>query len=237
MKPVRALFLDLNATLLDGSGGQEAIIGTCREIAAQTGLDAARLYEANSEIWQAYWPQVEEQWTLGRLSGAAVSLEAWRRTLGTCGYDESLAPLARATLARNMPVRLFDDVHDVLGGLGTRLPIALVTNGAADTQREALGVVGIEHYFAAVVISGEVGLAKPDPAIFRVALEEVRLEPEGVWHVGDSLITDVAGAKAAGLTAVWLNRRGLLRKEGDPEPDLEISSLKELPALLETAGR
>lgn len=51
---------------------------------------------------------------------------------------------------------------------------------------------------------------------------------DGAWYVGDSLHTDVAGARAAGLTAVWLNRLGSERKADDPEPDLEIESLTEL---------
>jgi FMN phosphatase YigB (HAD superfamily) len=46
--------------------------------------------------------------------------------------------------------------------------------------------------------------------------------------VGDSLNTDVVGAKAAGIIAVWLNRRRLVRRESDPKPDLEIHSLSSL---------
>ncbi|MDQ6671835.1 MAG: hypothetical protein M3069_14025 [Chloroflexota bacterium] len=61
MERVEALFFDLNGTLLDGSGAREAIIRTCSEIAAaRPGLDAARLLQANSEIWRAYWPEVED---------------------------------------------------------------------------------------------------------------------------------------------------------------------------------
>lgn len=238
MNRIQALFFDLNSTLVDGSGGQAAVIRACQEIAAQTGLDAARLFEANNAVWQAYWPTVEEQWTLGLLTGETVSLEAWRRSLRACGVgDESLARFARETHSRHWleTLRLFDDVRDAVGALEADLSLALITNGAADTQREALRVLGIEHRFAAVVISGEVGLAKPDPAIFRLALEKLRLEPEGVWHVGDSLAADVAGAKAAGLTAVWLNRRAVPWQEGDPKPDYEIRSLRNLAGLLESA--
>ena len=90
----------------------------------------------------------------------------------------------------------------------------------------------MEYWFDVVVISGEVGFAKPDASIFRLALNKLPVEPENVWHVGDSLTTDVAGAKAAGLTAVWLNRSGLVRRESDPEPDLEIRSLSNLMAFI-----
>src|SRR5438876_2981524 len=99
MKAVQALFFDLDDTLLDGSGLQASIVQTCGKVAAnQPGLDAARLVEANSKVWQGYWPEVEDKWTLGTLDGASLSLEAWRRTLRACGCnDESLARLALQT--------------------------------------------------------------------------------------------------------------------------------------------
>jgi len=128
---------------------------------------------------------------------------------------------------------LYPDVHNVLPSLRRRYPIALVTNGASDTQRANLRVLGIERDFEAIVISGEVGVAKPDRSIFDMALRELGVEPENVWHIGDDLTTDVAGANAAGLTAAWLNRSGRPWSEGDPEVDHEIRSLTALPELLQ----
>lgn len=221
MKPVKALCFDLNSTLLDGSGIHEAILRTCRDLAAvRPSLDATRLLEANTAVWQEYWPEVEDGWTFGRLDGATVSLEAWRRTLRACGCDDdALAWLARDTHRRHEreTIRLFSDARELFAWLsGTKLPLALITNGASDTQRDALRALGIEQRFDAVVISGEVGVAKPTAAVFGIAVEKLAVQPEQVWHVGDSLSTDIAGAKAAGLTAVWLNRDRLPWKEGDP---------------------
>ena len=54
---------------------------------------------------------------------------------------------------------------------------------------------------------------------------KVGLSPSDVWHVGDSLRLDIGGAKATGLTAVWLNRTRAECHEDDPLPDLEITSL------------
>jgi len=237
MNPIRALCLDLNDTLLDGSGLQESIVRTCEMIAAsQPGLDAARLVEANGQIWPGYWLEIEESWTLGRLDSASARREAWRRTLRACGcIDESLAQRA-VQIHRQLGLkahRLFDDVGEFFtAAKRARVPLALITNGAADAQREKLRVLEMEHSFEVVVISGEVGIAKPDASVFRLALNQLRVERENAWHVGDSLTADVAGAKAAGLTAVWLNRSGRVRSAGDPEPDLEIRSLSNLMAFL-----
>jgi FMN phosphatase YigB (HAD superfamily) len=120
----------------------------------------------------------------------------------------------------------------LLAAKRARVPLALITNGASDTQRGKLRVLGMEHWFEAVVISGEVGIAKPNASVFDLALLQLVVERENVWHVGDSLTTDVAGAKAAGLTAVWINRSGRVREEGDPEPDLEVRSLSNLTRFL-----
>lgn len=71
---------------------------------------------------------------------------------------------------------------------------ALITNGASDTQRNTLRILGIEEKFDTIVISGEVAIAKPYPSVFVLALQKLGVEPENAWHVGDSLGTDVAGA-------------------------------------------
>lgn len=63
-------------------------------------------------------------------------------------------------------------------------------------------------------------------------IEAAGVEPSSIVHVGDSVEHDVAGAQAAGLRAIWLNRRGLPRPAG-PVPDGEISSLADLPAAIE----
>ncbi|MGH9194640.1 MAG: HAD family hydrolase, partial [Acidimicrobiia bacterium] len=240
MKP-EALFLDLDGTLLDGSDYDRSIIGTCEAIAKadsglRAGLSGPVLYKANQETWGDYWQEIGDSWSLGLVDDAAVRSEAWRRTLADCGCDdESLLELALRThleLARQT-YRLFDDVGGLIEAAKREsVPLALITNGASPTQRDKLRSVGIEDWFRAVVISGEVGVAKPDSAVFRLAIERLGLDHPSngrdVWHVGDSLANDVGGSKLAGLTAVWINRGGLTREKDEPEPDLEITSLSEL---------
>ena len=128
--------------------------------------------------------------------------------------------------------RLFDDVPDFLHALDSAgISAAVVTNSSARAQRAKLQAVGLDSSFAAVVISGEVGVAKPDPAIFGEA-PRLHLEPSDVWHIGDSLSTDVAGAHAAGIAGVWLNRHGRPLTSADPTPHLQVRSLREVAALL-----
>ncbi|HTO53050.1 MAG TPA: HAD family hydrolase [Myxococcota bacterium] len=237
MKPPKALLLDLDETLLDGRGLARAIQGTCERLAAShSSLDAARLRAANAEVWEAYFPGVEPYWVLGQLDGASLVREAWRRTLAACGTsDESLLRLASQThhelSAREH--RLFDDAVELLArAKRVGLPLALITNGASDTQREKLRVLELEPWFGAIVVSGELGIAKPDPAGFRRALQQLGVAPADAWHVGDSLADDVAGARATGMTGIWLNRAGRPRRPDQPEPHLEIGSLRDLGPFL-----
>ena len=92
-----------------------------------------------------------------------------------------------------------------------------------------------EERFGAVIVSGEIGVAKPDAKVFNLALDGLRVKAENAWHVGDNLMADIGGANAAGITSVWINRyrdQGVELRDGDPRPDFEITSLVELPALM-----
>jgi putative hydrolase of the HAD superfamily len=232
----RALIFDLDDTLLDWSGMAAAVARTAELIAGiRTHVDARQLTAANASVWTTYWPEVESDWMLGVRTSEVVGREAWRRSLAACDIeDDELTEYARETFAREERAshRLYDDARDVIANLGEAYELAIVTNGARDSQRQKLRTVGIEAAFRVVIVSAEVGLAKPDPRIFDLALRQLGVSADAAWHIGDSLANDVAGAKAASLTAVWLNRSGTPRTSTDPEPDEEIRSLDQLLTLL-----
>ena len=238
LPPPRALCLDLDETLLNNDGvHSNAIAHTSQAIAgSQPGMSGTRLIGTYHTVVTNYGAEVESKWDGGDLNAASFTLEAWRRALSACGCtDEAVAQRAAALHFRlaEAGYRLFEDAREFLeAAREAGLPLALITNGPTDLQRSKVHAVGIGHWFGVVAISGEVGVAKPDPGIFRHVLRGMGLEGESVWHVGDNLATDVAGAQAAGLTSVWLNRTGASRTERDPAPDIEIASLSELVPLL-----
>ncbi len=135
---------------------------------------------------------------------------------------------------------VYPDVPGALAALEARgMRVVVVSNWDAalpGVLREA-GLGESEGKIDGIVTSAQVGAAKPDPRIFRVALALAGVPAEWALHVGDSLEHDVAGARAVGVSAVWLNREqarrasgrdGVQRIEGVPR----IHSLAELPALL-----
>lgn len=240
MRRPYGISFDLDSTLLDGVGAAHVIPETCRQLAAlHPEIDGDELLKANQEVWDEYWPDVHMTWMLGRLDSVTLTYEIWRRALAACGHhDPALSQEAEAIQARlwSQAHRAYDDVEPVLSLLEKRgVCLAVITNGAADVQREKLRALGLEGRIETVIISGEVGVAKPDVAIFQHALRGMGLEPGQVWHVGDNLDTDVAGAKAAGLHGVWLNRDASIRQAEDPSPDLEIRSLLDLVDVLDSS--
>jgi HAD superfamily hydrolase (TIGR01549 family) len=177
-------------------------------------------------------------WPNGRL-GFFVSSQAWRRTLHACGCTDEHVVRYAVDLHRRFSretQRLFVDAVELLAHLAaSEIRVALVTNGPSDVQRDHLRTLGLEDVFGAVVISGEVGVAKPDPALFRLALQRLGVQRQDAWHIGDSLALDVRGAQAAGVFAVWLNRNGRSTGDDSPSPDLEVSSLTQVVTLLRQA--
>ncbi len=82
----------------------------------------------------------------------------------------------------------------------------LVTNGAVRQQDAKIRRTGLDRYVADWVISEEAGVSKPNPRIFAMAAQKVRMRLLGAWVVGDSPEADIGGAAAMGLPSVWLHR-------------------------------
>jgi putative hydrolase of the HAD superfamily len=235
MQAVGAVSFDLDGTLRDGGGAADALRRTAEELAALSGVESEIILKANAVAWSGLWPEVRSAWTLGPMSGADVTRQAWRRTLAACGVDdpELVRHATELHLAETLAEqRLFDDAARLLDALDGRLPLALITNGASDTQRAVLRALDLERRFDVIVISGEVGIAKPDPEAFRIVCDQLGTDPAATWHVGDDPTTDVGGARAAGLVAVWVDRDRIGLPSNAFQPDLTIGSLGELVAHL-----
>jgi putative hydrolase of the HAD superfamily len=123
---------------------------------------------------------------------------------------------------------LFPDVMGCLNRLtGHRLGI--ITNGQVHQQRSKLERLGIIDRFKGVVISEAAAVAKPSRTIFHSACAELGEPPSRCVYVGDAYDTDARGARAAGLTGIWLDRTGQFTADHAPPV---IHSLLDLPAVI-----
>lgn len=82
----------------------------------------------------------------------------------------------------------------------------VVTNGPVEQQDARIRRTGLDRYVADWVISEQAGVSKPNPRIFALAAQRVRMRLGGAWVVGDSPEADIGGAAAMGLPSVWLHR-------------------------------
>lgn len=127
---------------------------------------------------------------------------------------------------------LFDDALPCVDALKERgLLVGLITNNESVHQRAKIAKVGLEGLFDAVVISGEIGVAKPDPEIFTQACALLDVVPADAMHVGDNRYADAEGAVGAGLRGVWLDRRE--EYDGEPVGFEVVTSLHEVTDLLD----
>ena len=134
--------------------------------------------------------------------------------------------------------KLEDDAIVTLESLKRHgLRMGLVSN-AGDTQdvETMIDQLRLRPYFEQVVISARVGIRKPNPVIFQLALDHFKTASEKVVMVGDTLGADILGAQNAGITSIWITRRAERSDnrahEDTIQPGAVIASLSELPPLL-----
>ena len=233
---VETLLVDLDDTLVDTRNawrdGFAAAVAPLAE-----GLPAFGSAESVAALHERLRRYTSEQHL--RAGDAEWSHEwtrlAFRRLLAELGGtgEQADATWSRYRATWPLHLRLFGDAVPMLERLRGRLGLGLVSNGLSADQRPKIERFGLDRFFRAVVISEEVDLRKPDPAIFAHALRQLGAAGRPAAYVGDNPLHDVAGAHAAGLASIWLHRPdGWHDSTGCLEPDRELGSLAEIPPLL-----
>jgi len=220
---IRAVLFDLGGTLVDERDyagwidlARRCYLDVDADALAHAFLEVEREYDATpptrdpAELRVRFWRE-----TLTRATGQEVPGPTAARFLSAVqSSDDHLFPLYSD--ARRCLERLADE-HRKLG---------VVSNSTSEARvRAILDRAGIVDFFARVVSSGTEGVAKPDPVIFRRAVERLEVRPEEALYVGNLANTDARAARAAGLHSVWLNREGTGLGLDPPE----ITSLLEVP--------
>jgi putative hydrolase of the HAD superfamily len=158
----------------------------------------------------------------------------YRQVLSALGHqahhDLELAEALFAAFSDPAGYKLFADVRPALEALAGRgLKLGVVSNFEPWLE-DILALEGVDHLFAAVAISGKLGVAKPDPEIFLAALEEAGADPAATVHVGDQPVADVAAARAVGITPVLIDRFG---RHPDPDGAHRVEDLTGLVRLVD----
>jgi len=157
----------------------------------------------------------------------------WAEILQRCSLDaENAAELAdHYARERRENYCFYPEALPLIAELREEYRLALVTNGPSDLQREKMAAIEIERWIPEVYVSGELGVWKPQRAIFHHVLAALGCDPGEAVMVGDSATNDIAGAAGAGLRSVWVNRYGGELPPG-VRPDAVVTDLRPLPGML-----
>lgn len=224
----RWILFDADGTLFDYDRAEAAALellwsGTGIEPRA----DLLAVYRRiNGELWKRF--------ENGEVTSDQIKTERFRLLAGDLGLEADPHRLSHDYLrALARQTQLLEGAERTLESIDGNRRMAMITNGLAEVQRPRLERSPIGRHFEVVVISEEVGFAKPDPRIFERALAMMGRPPkEEVLMVGDNLVADIGGARAFGLATCWLNL-GAREARGEVEPTFEIHHLDQLKQLLE----
>jgi putative hydrolase of the HAD superfamily len=175
-----------------------------------------------------------ELWSTSRERSQRFWGRVYSTLLGELGlpFGDGLKQAVYDTFTDLANYRLFPDVLSTLERLQTaRLTLGVVSNFEEWLER-LLESLRVTEFFDVRVISGVEGMEKPDPRIFRLALERTGMPPEESVYVGDSPSFDVEPARAVGMFAVLLDRRGRYLDHAG----VRITSLEELPRAIGVAA-
>ncbi len=231
ISPLKAVLFDLDDTLFDHRYSSRASLTVLRqhyEHLQQSTLDELELLHRN------ILEEVHLQVLAGAISLHEARVIRMQRLFEQHGLRisremaEERATISRQTYQASRQV--VQGAISLLEALRPHVKIGIVTNNLLQEQLDKLDYCNLAPLIDALIVSEEVGVAKPDPKIFQVALERLDCTPHEAVMVGDSWTTDIVGANCARIRAVWLNRYGVACP--DPSLAIEIASLEPIDVLV-----
>lgn len=227
MSRYRWIVFDLDGTLFDyDSAESEALTSTFAEYELAFDDETHRLYgEINGRLWEDF-----EQ---GKVSSVRLRVQRFEELGRAMGVGFLASEFSdRYLLNLGAQAALMEGAEMVIRDLDQEFDLALATNGIASVQRSRLKASKLGPFFGPLVISEEVGAAKPDEKFFGALFDRLeRPRKSEVLLVGDSLSSDIAGGVAFGIDTCWFNPTGR-NNDAEIRPAYEIRELLELKEIV-----
>ena len=203
---------------------------------------AERLYpgygQALSHLWRS--KQLEYTWLQSLMQSAHQRREDFAAvTAHALDYAVEKLGLAQSPAARHrlldtyLDLSPFADAEPALSALAP-LPRLILSNGTREMLEPLAAATGLARHLDAILSVDAAGIYKPSPRVYQLAVDYLKLLPVRIGFVSSNG-WDAAGAKAFGLTAIWINRAHAPVERHAPQPDAIVYSLADLPALLRRA--
>lgn len=233
----RAMLIDMDDTILSAYGRPEI---AWNHIASEFADELKPLppQQVAAEILtfaRSFWSTAEPVWRLKLDEARRLTVSGGFDALAAAGHarlpDELATRIAdRFTAYREEEMFVFPGAHDAIDELKARgVKLALVTNGAAETQRAKVERFALSHRFDHIQIEGEHGFGKPDERAYLHAMEALGVTAPDTWMVGDNLEWEIAAPQRLGIYSIWMDVHGEgLPPQSTIKPDRIIRSLSEL---------
>jgi putative hydrolase of the HAD superfamily len=225
MSVPRAVLFDLDDTLFDHRGCSRSAL---KSVQASHERLAAMPFDLLEQAHSRFLEQLHQEVMVGRLPIDDARRERFRRLYGAAGVeaDDALVQAA-ATAYRDTYMsarRAVEGAVALLPLVKARARVGIVSNNLLAEQQEKLRQCGLDPFVDALVVSEAVGISKPAPEIFFVALERLGCRANEAVMIGDSWAADVVGARAAGIRPIWFNPQGVPQ----PEPGADVAEIRAL---------
>jgi len=261
MDEVKAILFDLDDTLLvEKNSTRDSFIATISSMEPEIDNDefvkvireeARKLWyelptityclKVGISSWEALWADFSgadnNLMLLADLAGE-YRINSWANALFHFGIrDAGIAEELSDSFKRIRDTKhaVYHDTIECLEQVKPQFKLGLITNGAPDLQWKKIHGSKLQPYFQTLVISGEYGFAKPDKRLFIEALNLMACSAANTLMVGDTLKTDIQGAKEIGIRTIWINRDNKQCDNPDLKPDYEIDSLLQLEEVIRHA--
>ncbi|MBL1215243.1 MAG: noncanonical pyrimidine nucleotidase, YjjG family [Ignavibacteriae bacterium] len=220
------LLFDLDGTLFDYDKGERiAFQKTFNDFGLDYKDEYLSIYDLiNKDLWKKF--------ERGEIEVSTLKVERFELLLTQIDHKKNAAEFSKKyqTNLSNCTF-LLEGVEELLSELEGSFKMMLITNGLKAVQRPRLKNSSIKNYFSDIVISEEVGSAKPDKKIFDTAFEKMNMPKKSeVLMIGDSLSSDIAGGIHYGLDTCWLNSNK--QSANGLKPVFEIINISELKKIL-----
>jgi YjjG family noncanonical pyrimidine nucleotidase len=225
------IFFDLDHTLWDHSENSKIAL---EEVYVHFDLHSigipstAQYHQTFNEVNHKLWLQYER----GLINQATLRHDRFRMVFSKLGVDDHRLCDAVSDKYLEISPRksgLLPYTQEILAYLRPKYPLHIITNGFNEIQAIKMQAGKIDHYFEHIVTPQNSGFKKPDAEIYYYALDLVGVKPRECLMIGDTFYTDVLGAMAVGIDAVFFNPNDQRHPE---RPTYEISHLKELKGIL-----
>ncbi len=234
MRHYKTLFIDLDNTLYDFSGNSREAY-----IAVYNLLDYDRWFRSFEHYYEIYEEYNLRLWALyaeGKITKEHLNAERYSHPLRVVGAPDPEAIGAQFwdEAMKRLPLgsRLMPHAKEILTYLRPKYKMYILSNGFTELQSRKMQSAGIAHYFDGMILSEDIGVNKPNPAIFTHALQVAESTAEESLMIGDNYEVDIEGAQRVGIDQVFYNISKKDLNPEHPQPTFTITSLLELKEIL-----